>query len=160
GQSGPLDCRGGRTVMLDPTQRLLAAKRDFLVPCVFHFYQNPPVLVRGEGAYLFDSQGRRYLDCLSGVSVMNAGHSNPEILKAAIDQLGQLQHTTTIYLTEPMLDLARLIAELAPGNLRRSFFCASGSEANEGALLLATLATGRKECLYLADGLHGRTKWA
>ncbi len=143
-----------------PTQHLLAAKRDYLVPCVYHFYQRPPVLVRGEGAYLFDAEGRRYLDCYSGVTVMNAGHSNPEILDAAIDQLRLLQHTTTIYLTEPMLELARVLAELAPGDLRRSFFCASGSEANEGALLLATLFTGRSECAYLADSLHGRTKWA
>jgi 4-aminobutyrate aminotransferase-like enzyme len=59
-----------------------------------------------------------------------------------------------------MLDLARAVAELAPAGLRRSFFCSSGSEANEGALLLATLATGRKECAYLTGGLHGRTKWA
>ena len=59
-----------------------------------------------------------------------------------------------------MLELARLLAELAPAGLCRSFFCASGSEANEGALLLAALATGRKECVYLRDGLHGRTKWA
>lgn len=145
---------------MDRTQQLLACKKDFLVPCVYHFYQRPPVLVRGEGAYLFDSEGRRYLDCYSGVSVMNAGHSNPEILDAAIDQLRRLQHTTTIYLTEPVLELARVIAELAPGKLRRSFFCASGSEANEGALLLSTLATGRKEVAYLKDGLHGRTKWA
>jgi 4-aminobutyrate aminotransferase-like enzyme len=145
---------------VDLAQRLLAAKRDFLVPCVYHFYQRPPVLVRGEGAYLFDADGRRYLDCYSGVTVLNAGHSNPEILDAAVDQLRRLQHTTTIYLTEPMLDLARTLAELAPGGLRRSFFCASGSEANEGALLLAALATGRKECAYLTDGLHGRTKWA
>src|SRR5579871_3395469 len=145
---------------MDRAEQLLAAKRDFLVPCVYHFYQRPPVLVRGEGAYLFDSEGRRYLDCYSGVSVMNAGHSNPEILDAAIDQLRRLQHTTTIYLTEPVLELARVIAELAPGKLRRSFFCASGSEANEGALLLSTLATGRKEVAYLKDGLHGRTKWA
>jgi 4-aminobutyrate aminotransferase/4-aminobutyrate aminotransferase/(S)-3-amino-2-methylpropionate transaminase len=141
-------------------QQLLACKKDFLIPCVYHFYQRPPVLVRGEGAYLFDSEGRRYLDCYSGVTVVNAGHTNPEILDAAIDQLRRLQHTTTIYLTEPMLELARAIAELAPGNLRRSFFCASGSEANEGALLLATLATRRQECAYLKDGLHGRTKWA
>jgi 4-aminobutyrate aminotransferase-like enzyme len=141
-------------------QELLARKRDFLVPCVYHFYREPPVLVRGEGAYLFDDEGRRYLDCFSGVSVMNAGHSNPEILEAAIDQLRRLQHTTTIYLTEPILELAGVLAELAPGPLRRSFFCASGSEANEGALLLATLATGRRECVYLTDGLHGRTKWA
>ncbi len=145
---------------MELAQRLLARKKEFLVPCVYHFYQRPPVLVRGEGAYLFDAEGRRYLDCYSGVTVVSAGHSNPEILDAAIDQLRRLQHTTTIYLTEPMLELARVVAELAPGNLRRSFFCASGSEANEGALLLAALATGRQECVYLKDGLHGRTKWA
>jgi 4-aminobutyrate aminotransferase-like enzyme len=145
---------------MDLAQQLLAKKKDFLVPCVYHFYQRPPVLVRGEGSYLFDAEGRRYLDCYSGVSVVSAGHSNSEVLDAAIDQLRCLQHTTSIYLTQPVLDLAQLIAELAPGNLRRSFFCASGSEANEGALLLATLATGRQECAYLKDGLHGRTKWA
>jgi 4-aminobutyrate aminotransferase/4-aminobutyrate aminotransferase/(S)-3-amino-2-methylpropionate transaminase len=145
---------------MDSAQRLLASKKDFLVPCVYHFYQRPPVLVRGEGAYLFDVEDRRYLDCYSGVTVMSAGHSNPEIIHAAIDQLRRLQHTTTIYLTEPMLELARVLAELAPGNLRRSFFCASGSEANESALLMAALATGRQECAYLQDGLHGRTKWA
>jgi 4-aminobutyrate aminotransferase-like enzyme len=145
---------------MDRAEQLLAAKRDFLVPCVYHFYQRPPVLVRGEGVYLFDSEERRYLDCYCGVTVTSAGHSNPEILEAAIEQLRQLQHTTTIYLTEPMLELARVIAELAPPPLRRSFFCASGSEANEGALLLAALATGRQECIYLRGGLHGRTKWA
>jgi 4-aminobutyrate aminotransferase/4-aminobutyrate aminotransferase/(S)-3-amino-2-methylpropionate transaminase len=145
---------------LNRPERLLERKRQYLVPCVYHFYQRPPVLVRGEGAYLFDSEGRRYLDCCCGVTVVSAGHSNPEILDAAIEQLRQLQHTTTIYLTEPMLDLAGVIAELAPAPLRRSFFCASGSEANEGALLLAALATGRKECVYLREGLHGRTKWA
>ncbi len=145
---------------MDRLQRLLALKRDFLVPCVYHFYQRPPVIVRGEGAYLFDDHGQRYLDCYSGVSVVNAGHCNPEIVAAAVEQMRTLQHTTTIYLTEPMLELARTLAELTPAGIRRSFFCASGSEANEGALLLASLATGRKECVYLRAGLHGRTKWA
>jgi 4-aminobutyrate aminotransferase/4-aminobutyrate aminotransferase/(S)-3-amino-2-methylpropionate transaminase len=145
---------------MDQQQRLLALKRDFLVPCVYHFYRNPPVLVRGEGAYLFDAGGRKYLDCFSGVSVVNAGHCNPEIVKAAVAQMQQLQHTTTVYLTEPMLQLARVLAELAPAGLRRSFFCASGSEANEGALLLGSLVTGRRECVFLNGGLHGRTKWA
>jgi 4-aminobutyrate aminotransferase/4-aminobutyrate aminotransferase/(S)-3-amino-2-methylpropionate transaminase len=145
---------------MDIQDRLLAVKRDFLVPCTYHFYQRPPVLVRGEGAYLFDAEGRAYLDCYSGVTVVNAGHCNPEIVEAAIAQMRRLQHTTTVYLTEPVLELARAVAELTPAGLRRSFFCASGSEANEGALLLATLATGRNECAYLTGGLHGRTKWA
>jgi 4-aminobutyrate aminotransferase-like enzyme len=145
---------------MELTHRLLALKKEFLIPCTYHFYQRPPVLVRGEGAYLFDAEGRRYLDCYSGVGVVSAGHANPAILEAAVGQLRQLQHTSTIYLTEPMLELARVLAELVPAPLRRSFFCASGSEANEFALLLATLATGRAECVYLREGLHGRTKWA
>ncbi len=145
---------------MDVTEQLLADKRRYLVPCVYHFYQRPPVLVRGEGAYLFDAAGRRYLDCYSGVSVVSAGHCNPEIIEAAVEQMRRLQHTTTIYLTEPMLALAKRMAELAPGELQRTFFCASGSEANEGALLLAALATRRREVVYLRDGLHGRTKWA
>jgi alanine-glyoxylate transaminase / (R)-3-amino-2-methylpropionate-pyruvate transaminase len=146
--------------MMDRQQRALALKRDFLVPCVYHFYKQPPVLVRGDGAFLFDTEGRAYLDCFSGVSVVNAGHCNAEIVEAAVEQMRRLQHTTTVYLTEPMLELARIIAELTPAGLRRTFFCASGSEANEGALLLATLATGRRGCAYLNGGLHGRTKWA
>jgi 4-aminobutyrate aminotransferase/4-aminobutyrate aminotransferase/(S)-3-amino-2-methylpropionate transaminase len=145
---------------MDETDRLLALKRDYLVPCVYHFYCRPPVLVRGEGAFLFDAEGRRYLDCFSGVTVMNAGHCNPDIIGPAIEQLRTLQHTTTIYLTAPMLELAEALARRTPSGLRRCFFCASGSEANEGALLLATLATGRAECAYLQEGLHGRTKWA
>jgi 4-aminobutyrate aminotransferase-like enzyme len=145
---------------MDRLSRVLAAKRDFLVPCVYHFYQRPPVLVRGEGAYLFDVDGRRYVDCFSGVTVMNAGHSNPDIIEPAIAQLRQLQHTTSVYLTEPVLELARAMAELAPVGLRRSFFCASGSEANEGAMLLAARVTGRKEFIYLGESLHGRTKAA
>lgn len=141
-------------------ERALATKRDVLVPCVYHFYQRPPVLVRGEGAHLFDADGKRYLDCFAGVTVMNAGHSNPAIIEPAIEQLRHLAHTTSVYLTEPVLELARAIAELAPPGLRRSFFCASGSEANEGALMLAALATGRRAFVSLEDSLHGRTKAA
>lgn len=92
------------------SEELLADKRRYLVPCVYHFYQRPPVFVRGEGAFLFDAEGRRYLDCYSGVSVVSAGHTNPEIIEPAIEQLRRLQHTTTIYLTEPMLALARRLA--------------------------------------------------
>jgi 4-aminobutyrate aminotransferase/4-aminobutyrate aminotransferase/(S)-3-amino-2-methylpropionate transaminase len=145
---------------MDHVERLLAMKRDFLVPCVYHFYRRPPELVRGEGAHLVGRDGRRYLDCFSGVSVVNAGHCNPEIVAAAVEQMRQLQHVTTVYLTEPMLELARRLTELTPPGLRRTFFCASGSEANEGALLLACLATGRGEVVHLDGGLHGRTKWA
>jgi acetylornithine/succinyldiaminopimelate/putrescine aminotransferase len=106
--------------------------------------------------------GRRYLDCFAGVTVMSAGHCNPEIIEPAIEQIRTLQHTTSIYLTEPVLRLAERLATITPGGgvLRRSFFCASGSEAVEAALLVAALHTGRSEVIAMTGGLHGRTRWA
>ncbi|MBF0107793.1 MAG: aspartate aminotransferase family protein [Magnetococcales bacterium] len=140
------------------TQRMLEKKSRFLIPCVYHFYKNPMVLTRGEGGWLFDDGGRRYLDGYSGVGVVNCGHCEPGIVAAATRQMATLQHTTTIYLTEPMLLLAEALARFVPGGrLCRGFFCTSGSEANEGALLLAKLATGRKGFMALSRALHGRT---
>lgn len=139
---------------------LLRLKRDVLIPCTYHFYQRPPQIVRGEGCYLFDSESRRYLDAFSGVTVMSCGHSNPAIIEPAIEQIRTLQHTTSIYLTEPVLRLGERLAEVAPGDLRRSFFTASGTEAVEGALLTAALHTGRRRVVAMHNGLHGRTRWA
>ncbi|MTI66749.1 MAG: aspartate aminotransferase family protein [Firmicutes bacterium] len=107
--------------------------------------------------YLFDSLGNKYIDFFAGVSVMNCGHSNPEIIDATITQLKDLQHTTTIYLTQPIVDLAEKLSRILPGDITHSFFCCSGSEANEGALLLARLYTGKKEFISLEGSLHGRT---
>ena len=138
-------------------QRLVDGKRQHLLPCLYHFYADPPVLVRGQMQYLFDAGGRRYTDFYAGVTVMNAGHCNPAILGPALAQAGQLQHTTSIYLTEPMIALAaELAAFLGPG-FEKCFFVNSGSEANEGALLLARLFTGRHGFIALRGGLHGRT---
>ncbi len=139
------------------TEQMLALKSQYLIPCVYHFYKRPMVLERGEAVWLFDTEGNRYLDAYSGVGVVNCGHCNPEIVAATEQQLQQLQHTTTIYLTEPMLRLAEKLAQFVPGQLQRSFFCTSGSEANEGALLLARLATGRRDFVALSRSLHGRT---
>ncbi len=139
---------------------VLEQKRRYLIPSVYHFYKEPPLIVQGQGCELIDADGKRYLDCYSGVGAMSLGHSHTEILEAAHAQIDILQHTTTIYLTEPMFDLAERFAELAPGELNRSFFCASGTEANEAAMLMASQFTGRERFLSLAGGLHGRTKSA
>ncbi len=139
------------------TEEMLALKDKYLIPCLFHFYDKPMVLERGEGCYLFDTDNKRYLDCYSGVGVTNCGHANPEIIKDTLSQVERLQHTTTIYLTEPMLRLAEALANFIPGLCNKSFFSSSGSEANEGALLLAKLATDRNDFIALDKGLHGRT---
>ena len=139
-------------------EAILAKKQRYLIPCTYHFYKDPPQIVRGQGIYLYDSTGKRYMDLYCGVSVHALGHCHPEITEAICRQVQTLQHTTTIYLTEPIVNLAERLAGVLPGELCRTFFCCSGSEANEGAALLATLYTGRNEFLAFQNGLHGRTK--
>lgn len=138
-------------------QALVDAKKRHLLPCLYHFYTDPPVLVRGEMQYLFADSGKRYTDFYAGVTVMNAGHANPDIVGPATAQAARLQHTTSIYLTEPIIALARELTAYLGHGLTRAFFVNSGSEANEGALLLARLFTGRRGFLALRGGLHGRT---
>lgn len=137
---------------------ILRKKREYLIPCVYHFYNQPMQLVRGEMQYLYDQAGKQYLDCFAGVSVVNCGHCNPEITSAICEQVTTLQHTTTIYLTQNIVNLAENLAKITPGKLKKSFFCASGTEANEGAALLASIYTGHHEFISLRQGLHGRTK--
>ncbi len=136
---------------------ILDKKREFIIPCLNHFYQEPVQFVRGRGQYLYDSNGRQYLDFFAGVSVINAGHCHPEITARICDQVQTLQHVCNIYLTQPIVELAERLAGITPGRLQKSFFCNSGSEANDGAVLLARAATGRSELLALQDGLCGRT---
>lgn len=139
---------------------ILRLKREYLVPCVFHFYRDPPHIVGAEDCTLIGHDGKRYIDFFSGVTVTSAGHANSQINAAAAEQMNRLDHTTTIYLTEPIVRLAERLAAITPGRLKRSFFGVSGSEANEGALLLACLHTGRSNIIALTDSLHGRTKWS
>ncbi len=136
---------------------IIEKKQEYLMPCSFHFYKDPPQLVKGKGTKLYDSSGREYTDFFAGVSVMSCGHCNEKINAKVMEQLNTLQHTTSIYLTQPVVDLAQKLAEVLPGNLKQSFFCNSGSEANEGAMLLARVATGKREFLALERSLHGRT---
>ncbi len=139
-------------------EAIVEKKRQYIMPCLGHFYKNPPQFVKGEMQYLFDSEGKKYLDCYAGVSVINCGHCNPAIVDRMIEQMRELQHVCNIYLTENFVRLAERLAEVAPGQLQKSFFCSTGTEANEGALLLATLYTRSSEFLALESGLHGRTK--
>jgi 4-aminobutyrate aminotransferase/4-aminobutyrate aminotransferase/(S)-3-amino-2-methylpropionate transaminase len=139
-------------------EEILRKKKEYLIPCVYHFYSQPMQIVRGEGQFVYDHTGKQYLDCFAGVSVLNAGHCHPEITARICEQVQTLQHTTSIYLTQPVVDLAERLAHITPGNLQKSFFCSSGTEANEGACLLASIYTGRQEFISLRQGLHGRTK--
>ncbi len=139
------------------SEEIIEMRKEYLMPCLGYFYKEPPVFVRGEMQYLYDNEGKKYLDFYAGVSVMNCGHSNPKILSRVIKQIGSLQHLTNIYLTEPIVELSKKLSEVLPGDLNNSFFCMSGSEANEGAMLLARIYTGKKKFIALENSLHGRT---
>lgn len=139
-------------------EAILEKKKKYIMPCLAHFYKEPRQFVKGEMQYLFDSEGRKYLDCFAGVSVINCGHCNPGINAEVVKQVQSLQHVCNIYLTENFVNLAEKLAEVTPGDLQKTFFCSTGTEANEGALLLASIYTGKDEFIALRNGLHGRTK--
>ena len=139
-------------------EAILEKKKKYIMPCLAHFYKEPRQFVKGEMQYLFDSEGRKYLDCFAGVSVINCGHCNPEINAEVVKQVQSLQHVGKTYLTENFVYLADSLAEGTPGDLQKTFFCSTGTEANEGALLLASIYTGKDEFIALRNGLHGRTK--
>jgi len=139
-------------------EAIIAKKKKYIMPCLAHFYKQPREFVKGSMQYLYDSEGKKYLDCFAGVSVINCGHCNPEINKKVTEQVNTLQHVCNIYLTENFVNLAEKLAEVTPGKLQKSFFCSTGTEANEGAALLAQIYTGQSEFIALRNGLHGRTK--
>lgn len=138
-------------------EAIIQLKQQYFYPNTMHFYKQPPHIVKGEMQYLYDHNGKKYTDFFAGVTVLNCGHSNPEIQKAWVSQLEKLQHTSIIYLTEPMVALAEKLATVLPGDIQTTFFCNSGTEANEGALLLARMHTGKKGFIAFEGGLHGRS---
>ena len=94
-------------------------------------------ITHGEGVYLFDSEGRSYLDACAGVHVVSIGHGVPEIADAMRDQARKVSFTYSRFLSQPQLDLAEKIVEMAPEGLSRVFFISGGSEATESALKMA-----------------------
>lgn len=143
--------------MIQEADKIVDLKRKYMVPCSYHFYKRPPVIVKGEMQFLYGSDGTKYRDFFTGVTVMNCGHCNPEITSDVIQQINTLQHTTTIYLTEPIVRAAEKLEKYIDSSLKKVFFVNSGSEANEGAVLLARIYTGRNGIIALNGGLHGRT---
>jgi len=118
----------------------------------------PIVIDRGNGAVVTDVLGREYLDCFAGISVVNAGHCNPDVIAAAKAQMDKLIHCSSyIYHVQPVADLAEKMAQLMPPGLTKTFFGNGGAEAIEGALKLARLYTGKHEFIALHGSFHGRS---
>jgi acetylornithine/N-succinyldiaminopimelate aminotransferase len=111
--------------------------------------------VEGDGAWLVDADGRRYLDLFAGIAVVGLGHRHHAPLAAAHAQLDKLWHASNLYWTEPMQELAAKLSDRFGG--AQAFFCNSGAESVEAALKWARKATGRSEIVALDGSFHGRT---
>ena len=137
-----------------PADEILERRRRFLSGALSLSHDPPLHIVRGEGAYLYDVDGRRYLDCVNNVA--HVGHCHPRVVEAACRQMGEL-NTNTRYLHPAILEYAERLTGTLPEPLRVCFFVNSGSEAGELALRLARAHTGRREVVAVEGAYHGNT---
>ena len=112
------------------------------------------------GAVIRDLHGKEYIDCSGGPAVFNVGHRHPKVVAAVREQLDRMPMSVRAMPRKPEADLAELLAQITPGDLQYTFFANSGAEANEGALKLARLATGRTEFVAAEGAFHGKTMGA
>jgi len=134
---------------------VLAIRRQFANPAIFTIYREPLMLVEGHRQYLFDETGRRYLDLFAGIATVSCGHAHPVVTQRVAAQSEVLPHSTTIYLHPLMGEFARRLAGKMPPGLDVTYFVNSGSEANDLAVMMARLATGRHDVIALRNGYHG-----
>src|SRR5215212_203849 len=90
--------------------------QKYLFPAVSMYYKEPIALVKGEGSYVWDDQGNRYLDAFGGVLTVSVGHANPKVVQAIVDQVKKINHTSTLYANPQLSNLAEKLAQIAPGN--------------------------------------------
>ncbi len=147
------------TTNLPTNQELIAKRQQHFLPTAVLYHDQPLQLVKAQGEYVWDSEGKRYLDAIGGIVCISAGHNHPKIKKALMGMLENdvIQHTSTLYLTRYPVELAETLLEEAPEGLDRAAFTNSGSEANELAFMAARQATGETMVLNLRHGYHGGT---
>ncbi len=112
-------------------------------------------IVRGAGSSVRDDRGREYIDCVAGIAVCSTGHCHPLVVKAICDQAHELIHCSNLYYVPNQAELAEKLVEIS--GLSKAFFSNSGAEANDGAIKLARVRTGRKKFVAFTHGFHGRT---
>ncbi|KAJ6792334.1 alanine--glyoxylate aminotransferase 2-like protein 3, mitochondrial-like [Iris pallida] len=134
---------------------IMKKRLEFLSPSLFCFYKKPLNVVDGKMQYLFDEDGRRYLDAFAGIATVCCGHCHPDVVEAIINQTKRLQHSTVVYLNHAIADFAEALASKMPGDLKVVFFTNSGTEANELAMMMARLYTGSQDIISIRNSYHG-----
>lgn len=141
---------------------VLALRAEFLTPGLLTYYRDPVMVVEGRMQYLWDETGKQYLDAFAGIVTVSVGHCHPDVAAKVQEQVGKLQHTTTIYLHPTIGKFGEKLAQHMPAGsgLSTSYFTNSGSEANEIAILSAREYTGNADVISLRNGYHGGTQGA
>jgi 4-aminobutyrate aminotransferase-like enzyme len=138
---------------------ILLAAKEHIFPAVIHYFAEPLVLDHAKAQYIWDIEGKQYLDFFGGIVTVSVGHGNDKVREAVHKQVDKLMHVSTLFATEPQVALAKTIADKTPGKaLSQAFFTNSGTEANETAVMLARLHTGSSDIVALRHGYHGRTE--
>ena len=136
---------------------ILEKQKQYLWPNHIVYYTEPLALDHGEGLYVWDVEGKRYLDFFGGILTTSVGHNSPRVVEAVREQVGKLIHSSTLYPNANHVALAEKMAEITPGRLQMSFFTNSGSEANETAIVAAQTYTDNREIVALRHAYSGRT---
>ena len=137
----------------DLVERYRAVLPNFISP----LYERPISIDRGEGSYVFDNEGKRYLDFFGGILTTMVGHANPVVVEAVQAQAAKVMHTSTLYLNEEMICFAEEVAAVSGIPNPRVLFTTSGSEANDTAILLATNYRNSNQLLAMRNSYHGRS---
>ncbi len=138
-------------------QEILDKQKKYLFPNHILYYTEPLPIDHGEGVFLWDTEGNKYLDFFGGILTTSVGHNRPEVTQAVQKQTEKIIHSSTLYPNEAHVNLAEKMAELTPGKLQVSFFTTSGTGANETAVALAQTHTGNQEVIALRHAYHGRS---
>ncbi|MGI5193747.1 aspartate aminotransferase family protein [Streptomyces sp. CA-288835] len=136
---------------------LFARHKAVLPDWLALYYADPLEITHGEGRYVWDAAGKKYLDFFGGILTTMTAHALPEVTKAVSEQAGRIIHSSTLYLNRPMVELAERIAQLSGIPDARVFFTTSGTEANDTALLLATAYRQSNQILAMRNSYHGRS---
>ena len=131
--------------------------KDYLFPAVKNYYKESVAVARAKGARVEDMEGNSYLDFFGGILTVSVGHANEDVNREVITQINNLTHVSSLYPTFPVVELAEKLVNLAPGKLDKCFFTASGTEADETAVMMAQLYTGNYELIALRHGYSGRS---
>ena len=134
---------------------VLALRKQYLNPGIFHYYKSPIMIVEGSMQYVWDETGRRYLDGIGGIVTVSVGHCHPHVVAAGNQQSEIYQHSTTLYLHPNVVQFAEKLASKLPGELKMCYFVNSGSEANDLALLMARAYTQNYDVIALRNAYHG-----